>query len=70
MEGMNGLMVIFEDCRDFFNGCEIRYFKDILKDFCVKKEKEIKDVKVFCVRLVKFKNCELDQGFLEVNRFQ
>nr|XP_011428263.2 uncharacterized protein LOC105328918 [Crassostrea gigas]XP_034312356.1 uncharacterized protein LOC105328918 [Crassostrea gigas] len=70
MEGMNGFMVTLEDCRDFFNGCETRHFKDILKDFCDKKEKEIKDAKVLCARLVKSKNCELDQGSLEVNRLQ
>nr|XP_022329563.1 uncharacterized protein LOC111128293 isoform X2 [Crassostrea virginica] len=61
VEGMNEFMATMEDCRDGFNGCDTRQFQEILNDYCDKKEKEIKDAKALCARLVKAKNSELDQ---------
>jgi flagellar motility protein MotE (MotC chaperone) len=67
VEGMNCFMKTIEDCRDTFNGCETRHFQDIIKDYCEKKEREIKDAKALCAKLVKVKNCELDEKLKEVN---
>ncbi|XP_061183119.1 uncharacterized protein LOC133191382 [Saccostrea echinata] len=67
VEGMNVFMKTIEDCRDTFTGCETRHFQDIVKDYCDKKEKEIKDAKALCAKLVKAKNGELDEKAEEMS---
>ena len=60
-DDLGKLVSEIEDGRESLNGTEDKSFKDIVRDYKAKRDKELKDTKDACTSVVKTKNNMLDQ---------